>query len=281
MCTASAQPRVARRRISYDCHISFQGEDRNVGSCEAYWRFAAAAPKQSQSGHSRSYSTRALPTSTATEKVSEGTDVSLEATAAGNDALPDTEGYVFGPKFDALRCAIYHVARRNFFDLSNRLLNFLVIVLGAGVAGKAAKLIHFEEGWLEFGVLIFATAQLTFDFGYRARTHEFLQKKYNDMLAEIELDPKPSEKRYNAKLFTIAGDEPMPLRALDALAYNAALDATTSDPEMRSRNRVWIPPHQRVLRHFIAFHAYEYKLESERVSIWKKLLGRSNLESAA
>jgi hypothetical protein len=38
-------------------------------------------------------------------------------------------------------------------------LNFLVIILGASVAGKAAKLIHLdEEAWLEFAVLIFATA---------------------------------------------------------------------------------------------------------------------------
>ena len=86
------------------------------------------------------------------------------------------------------------------------------------------------------------------------------------MLAEIELDPTPNEKRYSAKLFAIAADEPMPLRALDALAYNAALDATTSDTEMKSRNRVWVPPLQRLLRHFVAFHGYEYKLESEHAS---------------
>ncbi|MGY8663888.1 hypothetical protein Q3C01_16175 [Bradyrhizobium sp. UFLA05-109] len=49
------------------------------------------------------------------------------------------------------------------------------------------------------------------------------------MLADMELDTTPDEKRYNAKLFTIAGDEPMPVRALDALAYNAGLDATASD----------------------------------------------------
>src|SRR6266704_5214707 len=49
----------------------------------------------------------------------------------------------------------------------NRCLNFLVIIFGAGVAGKAAKLIHVEELLLEFGVLVFATAQLVFDLGYR------------------------------------------------------------------------------------------------------------------
>jgi hypothetical protein len=90
------------------------------------------------------------------------------------------------------------------------------------------------------------------------------------MLAEIELDPSPDEKRYNAKLYTIAGDEPMPLRALDALAYNAALDATTSDPEMKRRNRLWVPRLDRFLRHFIAFHAHEYTLESERTPFWRK-----------
>lgn len=188
---------------------------------------------------------------------------------------PQKDSYVFGPKFDALRCAIYHTARRNYLDFLNRLLNFVVIVLGASVAGKAAKLIHLEEeAWLEFAVLIVATAQLTFDFGYRARTHEILQKKYNDMLAEIELDPAPDQKRYNAKLFTIAGDEPMPLRALDALAYNAALDATTSDPEMKRRNRLWVPRLHRLFRHVVAFHAYEYKLESERQPLFSNLLRR-------
>lgn len=98
--------------------------------------------------------------------------------ATGSENLPETSDYIFGPKFNALRCAIYHTERRNFFDLSNRCLNFLVIILGAGVAVKAAKVFHFEELWFEFGVLIAATAQLTFDLGYRARTHEFLQRKY-------------------------------------------------------------------------------------------------------
>jgi hypothetical protein len=80
--------------------------------------------------------------------------------ATSSEKLPAAEDYVFGPKFNALRCAIYHTERRNFFDLSNRCLNFLVIIFGAGVAGKAAKLIHVEELLLELGVLVFATAHV-------------------------------------------------------------------------------------------------------------------------
>ena len=46
------------------------------------------------------------------------------------------------PRFDALRNALYHTERQNFFDRLNRSLNFLVIVLSAGVVGKIAGHIH-------------------------------------------------------------------------------------------------------------------------------------------
>jgi hypothetical protein len=176
------------------------------------------------------------------------------------------------PKFDALRNSIYHAARREYYDTLNRILNFLVIIFGAGVAGKASKLFHIEELWLEFGTLIFATAQLTFDFGSKARTHEFLQRKYAEMLADIELEPAANPAKWNSKLYTIAGEEPMPMRALDALAYNAALDATTSDPEARKANRVRVPLCHRLLRHFIRRDGYEYRLESEPISQWQRFL---------
>jgi len=196
--------------------------------------------------------------------------------ATGATIMPATD-YASGPKFDALRNAIYHVARRNYFDLLNRLLNFVVIILGAGVAAKSAELFHVKELSLEFGVLIAATMQLTFDFGYRARTHEILQMKYYEMLADIELDPAPNPNRWFAKLHTIAAGEPMPMRALDALAYNAALDATTSDPEIRKENRLFVPFMHRRLRHIFAFHSHQYTLESEHRSWWKR--NNNGLES--
>ena len=52
------------------------------------------------------------------------------------------------PKFDALRNSIYHSARRQYYDTLNRILNFLVIICGAGVAGKALEQFHLKEPWL-------------------------------------------------------------------------------------------------------------------------------------
>ena len=183
----------------------------------------------------------------------------------------------FAPAYNALRNAIYHNTRSNFFNFLNRLLNFLVIVFGAGVAGKAAELIHIKEIWLELGVLVLATAQLAFDFGYRARTHEFLQKRYYEMLEQIELQRSPDEKKWNARLFAIAADEPMPMRAVDALAYNAALDATATGQKFKRDNRLYVPWWHRWLRHFVAFNAYEYRLESKRQSwsTWFRQLWRT------
>ena len=175
-------------------------------------------------------------------------------------------------KFNALRNSIYHAARREYYDTLNRALNFLVIIFGAGVAGKASRLFHVEELWLEFGTLIFATAQLTFDFGSKARTHEFLQRKYTELLADIELETAANPAKWNSKLYTIAGEEPMPMRALDALAYNAALDATTSDPAEKKENRLRVPLCHRLFRHLVARDGYEYRLESEPISPWQRFL---------
>jgi len=168
------------------------------------------------------------------------------------------------PRFDALRNAIYHTERRSFFDLLNRGFNFLVIILGAGVAAKVATNLRLGEYWLEMAVVFFATAQLVFDFGSRARTHEFLQKRYYDLLREMEESEHDKNlAHWSAKLLTLAADEPMTMRALDALAYNKALDALISDPEEIRLHRLYVSFLYRRLRHVIGFQGVQFKPTAE------------------
>lgn len=170
------------------------------------------------------------------------------------------------PRFDALRNAIYHAERRTFFDTLNKGLNFLVIIFGAGVAGKAAHLLHLDDLVLEMGVLLFATIQLVFDFGTRARDHDFLQRRYYEMLSKMERDVDDSEtalRHRSAELLVIAADEPMPMRALDALAYNKALSAVVTDPEIARAYRQYVSFWQKRLRHVIAFHSAPFPYEDE------------------
>ena len=66
--------------------------------------------------------------------------------------------------------------------------------------------------------------QLVFDFNGRARLHEGLQRKYYDLLADIDGVLEPSDDqivKWQSTLNKIYSDEPPPMRALDAIAYNA------------------------------------------------------------
>jgi hypothetical protein len=164
------------------------------------------------------------------------------------------------PRFDALRNALYHTARRSFLDLINRSLSFLVIVLGTGVVSKIGDKSGFSS-YLELGTVIVATLQLVFDFGSLARTHEFLQRRYYEVLSELEdrnIESDKDKLKYSAKLLLICSEEPMTMRALDAIAYNKGVDATISDSEQRKVYRLKVTLWQRLLRNVYAFHNVDF-----------------------
>jgi hypothetical protein len=126
------------------------------------------------------------------------------------------------PKFDALRNAIYHTSRRRFFELLTRSLSFLVVVSGTAAV---ANLHAIEPRIAAAGAATIGALQLVFDFNGRARTHEILQRKYYDLIAEIDGIQSPNDEqilKWQAALNRIYADEPPPMRALDAIAYNAA-----------------------------------------------------------
>jgi hypothetical protein len=126
------------------------------------------------------------------------------------------------PKFDALRNAIYHTSRRRFFELLSRSLSFLVVMSGTAAV---ANLQILDPRIPAAGAAAIGALQLVFDFHGRARTHELLQRKYYDLLADIDLVLAPEGEqltRWQAALNRIYADEPPPMRALDAIAFNAA-----------------------------------------------------------
>jgi hypothetical protein len=180
------------------------------------------------------------------------------------------------PRFDALRNAIYHTARGRFLDALNRLFNFLVIVLGATAVGKLVDAFH-AGSWVELSIVLIATAQLVFDFAGRSSTHIFLQKRYYDLLAEMEVNPSDDDgerRKWSNKLLTLAGDEPLPMRALDAIAYNTALDALINESDQLKKYRLHIPWLFRRLRHLIAFQGTQFMPESGHVKLRHRILRR-------
>jgi hypothetical protein len=181
------------------------------------------------------------------------------------------------PRFDALRNAIYHTSRGRFLDTLNRLLNFIVIVFGAAAVSKVAGALDFRELWIELGVVFFATGQLVFDFAGKASVHLFLQKRYYDLLSEMETsktDNDADKKRWSAKLLTVAADEPLPMRALDAIAYNTALDSYVEDPEQIATYRLYVSWWQTRLRHIWPFAGTQFVPAESRLGFFARVKRR-------
>ena len=164
-----------------------------------------------------------------------------------------------GIKFEALRNAIYHTARRGFLDRMNKSCSFLVILFGAAAVGDLGKQYAIGANWLAFIAAAAGTVQLVADFGVSARNHEFLQRQYYQLIAEIAAAINPTELQiasWEAKLNRIYGEEPPPMRALDAIAYNAACELFG-----KQADRVKVNWWQSVLRHLFMFSSAEFPYE--------------------
>ncbi|ETW11089.1 hypothetical protein ATO8_18759 [Roseivivax marinus] len=160
-------------------------------------------------------------------------------------------------RFNILRNALYHTARRRSLEQTNRVFNLLVVLLGAAAFSDLITRIGMTSVWVGAGVALIGALQLVFDFGRQARDHQVLQRDYYNLLAETEVvhEPTPQDaSEWHARMIKITGDEPPVLRAIDAKAYNDAVGAMEIDPEQR----LHIPRIDRFLGGFLAFEGRQY-----------------------
>ncbi|RJE84009.1 hypothetical protein [Paracoccus onubensis] len=132
-------------------------------------------------------------------------------------------------RFNVLRNALYHTARRRTMERWNRIFNFLVIALGTAAVGNALVDWGVQAYWGGMAVAITGALQLVLDFGGQARNHQLLQRDYYLLLADIEEILEATEEQrasWQGRMIRITADEPPMLRAIDAKAYNDAIDAT-------------------------------------------------------
>jgi hypothetical protein len=162
-------------------------------------------------------------------------------------------------RFNVLRNALYHSARRRAFERINRTFNFVVVLLGAAAIGDLLAFAGIDQRLIGAGVATIGASQLVFDFGRQARDHQILQKDYYNLLADIELVSEPTADQcaeWYSRMIRITAEEPPVLKALDARAYNDAIDAIYG---FDSLERLRIPFLHRLLGGFFAFDGYEYK----------------------
>lgn len=172
-------------------------------------------------------------------------------------------------RFNVLRNALYHTARRLTFDRWNAWCNFFVILLGATAVSDLGEWMEWPRLPIVTGFLtaMLGAIQLVFNFSGKARDHQSLQRDYYHLLADIEENPAPTAgdiAMFNAHMTRIAGDEPPILRALDAKAYNDALSGTGLGAE---NMRIVIPWNHRLFGQVWAFEGYQYKRVCEIAGI--------------
>ncbi|MFA8385418.1 MAG: hypothetical protein ACEPO2_07320 [Pelagibaca sp.] len=167
-------------------------------------------------------------------------------------------------RFNVLRNALYHVARRRSLERINRLFNFMVVALGTAAVADLVSLIDWRVPAEAFGaaIAIVGALQLVFDFGRAARDHQALQREYYNLLADIEVVIAPDENQlaeWYSRMIRITADEPPSFKAIDAKAYNDAADAL----EFQRDQRLVVPWWHSVLGGVISFEGVEYPKASE------------------
>jgi len=172
---------------------------------------------------------------------------------------PDRENI----RFNVLRNALYHTARRRSLERLNRLFNFLIVILGAAAVGDIASIYGLPRHFIGLAIAVIGALQLVFDFGRQARDHQVLQRDYYALLSEIEAVPTADQDqcaKWFSRMVRITADEPPLYRALDVKAYNDALDATGT---FESSERLHIPLLHRALGGVFSFEGYNYRKLAE------------------
>lgn len=157
-------------------------------------------------------------------------------------------------RFNALRNALMHTARRRHYDVVHRQLMFAVVATGTAGVGNFFSAWAGSEVFAAFTALL-ATLDLVLDLRGKARSHDDLRRRYYGILAEIDRLPDADEqtaRRWLSEMTLITADEPDECRIVDCMAYNDALKALGRDPD----HAFEIPIYRRLLAHYFTFSGY-------------------------
>jgi hypothetical protein len=132
-------------------------------------------------------------------------------------------------EFRCVRNAAYHEDFEYHYARAHRVLMFVVVAVGTFAAGMSLAT------WLSqthdsiypvlgtSGAVLAGLIDLVWDVDGRARLHASLRRKCFDLLARLRAGE--SEDNIDAELIRTYADEPPTKHAVNALAFNAAVDA--------------------------------------------------------
>ena len=153
----------------------------------------------------------------------------------------------------------YHADRQAFFGSLDRLCKFAVFMLSASIASKACELMRINAALIDIALVTTASLHMVGEFGGKAKDHEFLCRRYFDLLAETDGD------KVEATLVQLSAEEAPTLRAVLAVAYNRALDSVAMDAGGAAFGRRNVATWRWALRHFFSFSGADFPLRPARM----------------
>ena len=167
-------------------------------------------------------------------------------------------------RFNLLRNIDYHGARESWFARWDRSFRFLSVFSSLGAVTSLLT----SAGWVATA-LITVTASLqaldlVFDFARQAREARGLRQRLYALLAEIERTNPSAEKAHDwqGALTLIYGDEPPPLMALDARAWNNTVARTKA--KFSKDELIPLSDWQTWTRHVWSWHGLDSRTLGER-----------------
>ncbi|BBE74338.1 hypothetical protein [Oharaeibacter diazotrophicus] len=157
-------------------------------------------------------------------------------------------------KAEALRCALYNGARRNFYEVTDNVLKFATVLTSSGAIAAFGH--EYGAVGVTFSIVaaVSAAVDLVFGLGRKAAEHAVLQRRFHDLMADIvEAEPLDAARaaRFEGCLHRLYGEERPAMRAVDVVAYNAAQASLFGETAKRLAVTRW----QALTRHLLPHNA--------------------------
>ncbi len=165
-------------------------------------------------------------------------------------------------RFGLRELIAYHAMREQALARLNRFLTGLQVFLGTSAIALMTNILPINPAWLVVASALAGVVLLVVDPAGGARDHRALRSRYHNLLADVEeCDGSAEELRsLRAKKERVTADSPPSYRGVQAIAFNAAVNATYSEAEA-SEYRYAVGFWRSVFANWFPMRGFQFKME--------------------
>ncbi|UYT57737.1 hypothetical protein OHI65_14800 [Brucella sp. MAB-22] len=180
-------------------------------------------------------------------------------------AAPSDEVERHNLRFGLRELIAYHAMREQALARLNRFLTGLQVFLGTSAIAVMTNTVAINPAWLVVASALAGVVLLVVDPAGGARDHRALRSRYHNLLADVEeCDGSAEELRsLRAKKERATADSPPSYRGVQAIAFNAAVNATYSEAEA-SGYRYAVGFWRRVFANWFPMRGFKFEMENPK-----------------